>query len=431
MENKVIRLQKQQEGKYIPLEIQVEDIEKLEIHYSYNRYKEIVEDNQISVKENAVIDFSIIGPNEQFLGSSGSDREYLFFSELESSIGFEKLKQMAGVWTILIGAYKIPDGGIDVTYEFKTTEKRHRWFKGDTHMHTQASDGQLTSQTLVNVAKDMKLDFIILTDHNNYHPEASYLSDSQLTVIPGVEWTQYNGHGNFINIDAPLSSSFVTTSDEELREMINKGNDIGALFVINHPFCSNVPWKWTMELNYDAVEIINGGSDPRANLKAIEWWHQKLVNGNQVPVIGGSDFHRFDQFHSLGSPTTHIFSKSKSRSDILKAIKEGAVYITNNVNGPKIDMRASDGSYMGQTTHSGEDISITIRNLNKGNIVKVIDDKETQITRITENIKELQMNKTTKNRKFVRMEIWDGESIVSLKRIEGNLLLVSNPIYIQ
>ncbi|MGO4938184.1 CehA/McbA family metallohydrolase [Fundicoccus sp. Sow4_H7] len=431
MENIVFKIAKDQEGLYLPLEFQVEDIELLEIWYEYDRRVETVVDDTVYESENAIIDFSIIGPNGQFLGSSGSNRQYLFFSERKSSVGFDKLQTMKGTWTILVGAYKIPEAGIEVEYSFKTHPKKYRWYKGDLHMHTTASDGQLRTTTLVEVAKDMGLDFIVMTDHNNYHPEAGYLSDADLTVIPGVEWTQYNGHGNFINLDRPLAPSFATETDDALHAMIQKGKDAGALFVVNHPFCTNVPWNWTLDVDFDTIEIWNGGSDPRANARAIEWWHQELVKGRRIPAVGGSDFHRFDQLHSLGSPTTHIFSRSNSRTDVLAALKASAAYITNNVNGIELEMVSSDGVNLGGVTSSEETVSVILRHLKKGNRVKVIDDVETQVFDMAEDTKEWGLKEVMKDRKFLRLEVWDVGSLFTIQGLEGNLLLVSNPIYVR
>ncbi|UUX33360.1 CehA/McbA family metallohydrolase [Fundicoccus culcitae] len=430
MERIVFKIEKSQEGLYLPLEIEVDDVEKLGITYSYARHLEIVGGDAVYETEQAVIDFSIIGPNGQFLGSSGSNRGYLFFSERESSVGFEKLKQMAGVWTILVGAYNIPDEGIEVVYEFDTVEKAYRWFKGDTHMHTTASDGQLRGSTLVEVAKDMGLDFIMMTDHNNYHPEAGFVSDEYLTVIPGVEWTQYNGHGNFLNVEGPLAPSFVTTTEEELRAMIQKGKDAGALFVLNHPFCPNVPWKWTKELDYDAIEVWNGGTDPRANVAAIEWWHGELLKGRRVVALGGSDFHRFDQIHSLGSPTVHVYAKSKSRRDILEAIQLGALYITNNVEEVGLEMVSSDGVGMGGVAGAGESLTLTFRGLKKGFHVKIIDDVRVKDIFVEQDMKEFRVKEALSGRRFVRVEVWDERGYVSVVGMEGMLLLVSNPVYV-
>lgn len=464
MEEIVFHVSKEQEGQYLPIRFEVEDIERLDVYYSYTRYRDkagvegasverggaevssvvegasgaevagVVEGGSPSLEsasfeEVAIIDFSMIGPNDQYLGSSGSNRTHLYFSERESSVGFHVLDQMEGTWTILLGAYKVPEEGVQVTYHFQVKEKTKEWYKGDLHLHTQASDGQLTAETIVALAKQMDLDFIALTDHNNYHPEAGYLSDSDLTVIPGVEWTQYRGHGNFLNLSRALKGSFVTNSDEEVSEMLALAHEKEALFVVNHPFCPHVPWTWSLDVEMDAIEVINGATDPRANLKAIKWWHEQLLQGRRIPAIGGSDFHRFDQVHSLGSPTTHLLAKSKSQRDLLAAVMHGAAYITMDINGPSLDIISQSGYSLGDTVVGDEPVTLLLNHLKAGYLVKLITDTKVEEIVIEEDMAVWHKELPCRERGFIRFEIWDQRSLVKIEGIDGFLLLVSNPLY--
>jgi len=65
-----------------------------------------------------------------------------------------------------------PDGGI--------------WLKGNLHTHTQNSDGKLSPEEVVAKYKEMKYDFISLTDHRKYIYN-SHLQSDDFIVIPGFE----------------------------------------------------------------------------------------------------------------------------------------------------------------------------------------------------------------------------------------------------
>lgn len=425
-----LTITKDQEGTYFPLVFDIEcDIDKLELEYSYQRFLVEEQANTSSLREQAIVDFSMVGPGDQFLGSSGSDRSYLFFSKTESSKGFAKVKTMIGQWQVIVGAYKVPEKGIKVEYVIRGKECQRHLIRGDNHVHSLASDGQHSVASLRQIAIEMGLDYLMLTDHNNYHPEAHELTDHSLTLIPGVEWTQYQGHGNFLGLDQSLGSTFVTTDLEALEERIALVHDMGGLFVINHPFCPHVPWKWPLDVNFDAVEVYNGGTHPFANHQAIEWWHQELCKGRRIPIVGGSDFHRFSAFASLATPTSNLYVNDHSPESILQAIQSGHGYITHQVNAPGLDIHSDDGHYLGDLVDKEAIITFSFTKLGKGQVIKIISDQNEEFISISENLQSLTHTRKRDGSLFYRVEIWDKNYIDLLADPRGLLILVSNPIY--
>lgn len=69
--------------------------------------------------------------------------------------------------------------------------------KGDFHIHSTASDGELRPEEVVKLAKSRGVDIISLTDHNTMQGVEEAISAGKkhgITVIPGVELsTRYNG----------------------------------------------------------------------------------------------------------------------------------------------------------------------------------------------------------------------------------------------
>ena len=110
----------------------------------------------------------------------------------------------AGTWQVIVGAYKVAPEGVTVRYEVTLTEKQMRRFQGDTHMHTTGSDGVLATAELVDLCRRQRLDFAIITDHNNYSGNDHLPAPSDMTVIPGAEWTHYNGHAGFLGVRPSL-----------------------------------------------------------------------------------------------------------------------------------------------------------------------------------------------------------------------------------
>ena len=76
----------------------------------------------------------------------------------------------------------------------------------DLHVHTTASDGQLTPEAVVALANQYKLTAIAITDHDTTSGVVQ-VSDSLLTIIPGIELGALEGErkidilGYFIDVD--------------------------------------------------------------------------------------------------------------------------------------------------------------------------------------------------------------------------------------
>ena len=101
--------------------------------------------------------------------------------------------------------------GVKVTYELTFTPKHLRLLKGDLHTHTLASDGVLTVEELAGQAQRHGLDFLAITDHNQMVTADALPHMPGLTLIPGVEWTHYQGHANFLGVDQPYDEPFLPT----------------------------------------------------------------------------------------------------------------------------------------------------------------------------------------------------------------------------
>lgn len=419
---------KAEEGLYLPIFFEIEGrIEGITIRYDYEKDEYIEHNKSVQKHNNSIIDFSIIAPQNQYLGSSGSNRSILKFSNTSSSVGFSNPTKLEGQWTILLGAYKVPDEGINVIYTISLKEKQRRLLKGDTHTHSTGSDGKVPLNLLVDIAKNIELDYLIITDHNIFHSTTEMYTDENFTLIGGSEWTQYNGHGNFWGIDQPIRPNFSTISNEETLQFIEEGKNMGAKFVVNHPFCLHCPWLWTLDIPFDAVEIWNGGTFIRSNISAIDWWHEQLLLGKKIAVTGGSDFHSFDLFRMLGCPTTNVYAWSSSEDDILEALISGNSYISYTVNAPGIDFDQSSVIF-GETYPKGHETNICFNNLKSNQTIRIITNIGVEDIKIKSNeiLKNISIN--TESISFLRCEII-GNVIPQSTDDQIFPLMITNAIY--
>ncbi|TSB47414.1 CehA/McbA family metallohydrolase [Alkalicoccobacillus porphyridii] len=224
----------------------------------------------------------------------------------------------------------------------KASEQTKRWYKGDFHTHTIASDGQMTREENLISAKAQGLDFFVATDHNLV--PTSWCASEQIRVIPGIEITAKAGHFNILGAkEYPFVDFDVAAMETEggMNAILNKSREAGSLNSINHPFLTI--WKWLfkdtpLEL-IDTFEIWNDPTyidNAQATEHALEAWDLLTNDGWRLTGIGGSDSHLRPEDHYpeseqpslIGDPGTFVWSESNSAEALLRNVKKGHVFVT-------------------------------------------------------------------------------------------------------
>lgn len=407
-----------------------ENTESFSLTYHYKRHHESeiqVENGSFtSRKEINIIDLGLIAPDGTQAGASGSDKLEIFISETRATPGYHPCTLVPGEWQIIVGAYKVADEGVDVLYELSFTSKYLRWYKGDLHTHTLASDGVLTIEGLAQHAFRNGLDYLAITDHNQMVSTDSLLEHAHLTLIPGIEWTHYQGHANFLGVDKPYDEPFLANSIEAVHARFTSARSRGAFISINHPCDPVCPFLFDMHsLPFDCLEIWNGPMRG-SNLQAIGLWQSMLTAGQKVPICGGSDYHRDSLLLFPGGPTTCVYAMSASPADILSALRQGHAYITYSANGPTLEMTAGDG-ILGDSVEISKvkQIEFSVRGLLAGDVVQVVTGRGNTLLVKADTDGEMRGAYTMESAGFARIEILRG-FLPGLPLLPA---LISNPIY--
>jgi hypothetical protein len=228
----------------------------------------------------------------------------------------------------------------------KVAGNGERWWRGDLHMHTVHSDGDWTVPGLISSARSTGLDFIVITDHNtpSHHAEIDRLSKGlkQPLMMRGEEITTYGGHTNAWGLPTGTWIDFRAHPADAARmsKIAADAHRSGAIISINHPFalCGGCSWTYPGAVrDFDAIEVWNGSWDPTDEL-ALKMWDEILQSGRRMTAIASSDSHR--SLNPIGQPTTHVAAKSLSQALLLKAIRQGRVYLTEKAAGPVITFEA-------------------------------------------------------------------------------------------
>ena len=424
---------KEQEGSYftIPFDVPA-DSETLAIQYGYERHREqygAAGDERFTAQEEVnIIDLGLIDPTGRQIGASGSDKQAIFISEVSATPGYRPTPLTAGQWQILVGAYKIDPEGTRVYYEVRIVEKSPRLLKGDLHAHTLASDGVHTVAELAAKALRHGLDFLAITDHNQAVAANELPRGAGITLIPGLEWTHYRGHANFLGVDQPYDGTFAANTEEEVRARFNSARERGALITLNHPFEEHYGFLFDFTtLPFDCLEIWNGPMR-ESNLRALGLWQSLLMAGRKVPICGGSDYHRDTPFLFLGGPTTCVYTLSHGPSDILAALRAGHSYITFAPNGPSLEFEAGE-AILGDTVSWAErqSVHILVDGLTRGDAIRLVTPRGVETLCEAPASGKFETDHPLPAPGFARIELWRS----FLPGIPQLPALLSNPIYFE
>ena len=421
----------EQQGQYLTVPFTMpEGVAEFRLAYQYPRFRseaqhlpngEFTPHDQINI-----IDLGLIAADGTQAGASGSDKTHFFINGRNATPGYLPQPLTPGEWQILAGAYQIAPGGVTVTYELTFIPKVRQLLLGDIHTHTVGSDGVLTLEELAAQAHRHGLDFLAITDHNQMVSPAVLARIPEITLIPGVEWTHYRGHANFLGLAKPYDEPFFTNTDAAMQARFQTAHDRGALIVINHPTDESCGFQFDLtQLPFDAIEIWNGPMR-ESNLRAVGLWHQMLAAGQKVPAVGGSDYHRNNLFQILGGPCMGVYAGSDAPEDILAALRTGQSFITFAPNGPTVDLAAGDATLGGTTEwHTGLTITVSAKGLKAGDVVRLVGATENIDLLQAPSDGEAELVVPVPGPGFLRVEIYH----TFLPGIPPLPALMSNPIY--
>ncbi len=248
-----------------------------------------------------------------------------------------------------------------------------KWYTGVVHSHTTRSDGNLSPAQLVKKAEEIGLDFLIITDHNQFCDEVP--ESDKVLVIPGAELTDDTwGHTNIWGVRQPIDN-FTCGSYADWERKIAMAREKGAFICMNHPKCSNCGWHWPLEPEkVDCVEVWNSPQHTD-NMICTAWWQDELRKGKKIPAVGGSDFHRdYVVTAKLDNPVTCVYAENCTQDEILNAIKAGHVTISPRINGQMILITSGD-CVIGDTVKLTEntEVTVSVDMLKKNQKLKIID----------------------------------------------------------
>ncbi len=224
-----------------------------------------------------------------------------------------------------------------------------RWFKGNTHTHTDMSDGDSPPEDVARWYKNRGYDFLVLSDHNIFVNPATLaaIQDSSFLLIPGEEvsseFAKKPVHVNGLNIRAMVEPQYDTTLSGTIQKNVDAVRIVEGIPHINHP---NFRWAIDKETllnvhNYSLLEIYNGhplvnnfGGGGFAGLEEV--WDYLLSNGKRVYGIAVDDAHHFKEEFSAdrsnpGRGWVMVRSPKLDADEIVRRLEAGEFYASTGV----------------------------------------------------------------------------------------------------
>ncbi|MGI8640887.1 MAG: CehA/McbA family metallohydrolase [Pyrinomonadaceae bacterium] len=404
-----------------------------------------------------------------FRGWSGGRRNTIFITENTATNGYITGKIPAGNWRVILGLYKVAPEGVEVkitarfneidaaaqqqlaeekakTFDFPknqriapATANGYTWFRGDLHAHTFYSDGNWTVKSLLDFAENNNLDFLSITEHNTFahHAELDTLAGNykNLLVLRGEEVTTYGGHFNVWGLPKNELIDFrVMPKDaNRLQTVVDGVHRLGLLASLNHPtaLCGGCDWSYGDWAKMDSVEIWNGAWDIEDE-GALKKWDELLQQGKRITAIGSSDTHNPPLIgnangRAVGVPTTHVGMKKLTQTELLAAIKNGRVWISDKPTDYNLEFSALNGSRIniGETSASLSGkirLDCKAKNFPVGATVSLISNGQVlQKDKIGQMEYALAKEFNIERNSYFRLEV---------RNEKGMMLAFTNPIYV-
>ena len=366
--------------RHIPIYFEVEESAKqLCISFSYSPVEIAA---ALPINE---ISLSLFGPNGARGARHNNRNMDIRLSETFATPGYVAGKLEPGQWCLVIDAHRILPGSI-VSYKISietqneesseqqnsfikghTASRGAGWYKGDFHAHSLHSDASWDIPDLLSFAKEQKLDFVTLSDHNTVSGLSEFHSyaTNELLTLGALELTSFYGHALALGLDewTEWRVNPPNGPTQTIQQLAQNVENLGGLFIIAHPMSEGDPWCSGCHWGYadmmpgqaKVVEVWNSSWEGSShNEAALQLYYSWLNQGQKLVATAGTDIHRHSpENHSLGFNC--IFAQDLSATELLKAVRNGHLYLTN---GPRLELGVTNSegiTYLMGDTFRGKD----------------------------------------------------------------------------
>lgn len=315
-------------------------------------------------------------------------------------------------------------------------------FYGIPHCHTNYSTGKSTPLEALEYAKNNGLDFIIITDHNDYLEDKVYYKSNVLSkwealrkyidyynkknksflAIQGFEvHSNYHGHINIINSNFYFKGTLKNIQNL-LFWFVANNKTLGGF---NHPDKSILNIEYSKDLNnYIRYIEVGNGVFPQKYKRYDKLYFALLDQGWKLGAINSQDNHKLNYGDSEN--LTVVLCDELNKKSIIEAINNLMVYSTESKSLKLIF--SINNHIMGSSIHYDEKTELNFTIIAEDKINKI--DKIEVITSNYKVIKSLKDMHQERIRYIFKLPINKSEKYYVAKVYMKDKIALSSPIFI-
>ncbi len=221
------------------------------------------------------------------------------------------------------------------------------WYKGNTHIHTTASDGGKTHAEVAALYAGAGYSFLFAADHWVASDVESDPSPAPLLWLDGIELDGRDGGGNSFHVVC-LGKVTGIVREMGLVRALESAQAQGALLVLSHPFWMGNSCDDTARFDFHGVEIynhvcqwLNGKGDGRV------YWSWMLSRSPGIIAFAVDDAHLRSEHPGWNGGWIVVNAPELSAGAITEAIRSGNYYSSC---GPEFHRIEFDGVEVSITT---------------------------------------------------------------------------------
>ncbi len=213
------------------------------------------------------------------------------------------------------------------------------WYKGNLHIHTNLSDGDLSPSETVGQYENAGYDFLSITDHDRLVSPDSVTSHT-ICLIPGEEISIGKRHVVGIGIKKVI----VANEKTGVQDVIDEIRKQDGIAIVAHPYFSGMNVSDFEKLkNYHGIEVFNTSVHHNIGKGfSLQLWDDILLTGRRPYGFFADDAHyHFSDHRPNDICGSWIMVKASERTPaaLTEAIKNGHFYASNGPAIENIEMR--------------------------------------------------------------------------------------------
>lgn len=208
---------------------------------------------------------------------------------------------------------------------FRYTDEGN-WYKGNTHIHSTASDGGLNFEELADLYASAGYDFLFRTDHWVASDYSTNQDHAPLLWLDGIELDGNDQAGAFFHIVC-LGKVQGFHARDGLTAAVQTARSQGALIILAHPHWTGNTFQECLRCQPDGVEVYNhvctwlngkGGGLPH--------WEAVLQQDTATLALAVDDAHLRPEHPGWNGGWIMVKARQLTTHMILSSIRQGNFY---------------------------------------------------------------------------------------------------------